>query len=45
MVTYLANTLGCVARIYTSIMEGGGMAMVRGYVIGECPWQHVWLSC
>ena len=32
---YIANAAGCVARIFTSIQEGGGYAMVRGFLLGE----------
>ena len=31
---YAANFLGCIARIFTSVQEGGGYAMVRGYLLG-----------
>ena len=31
---YAANFLGCIARIFTSLQEGGGYAMVRGYLLG-----------
>ncbi|KAF5835918.1 hypothetical protein DUNSADRAFT_6675, partial [Dunaliella salina] len=33
LVTCCINTLGCVVRIFTSITEGAGLAMVRGYSI------------
>ena len=26
---------GCVARIFTSIQEGAGLSMVRGFVLGD----------
>jgi hypothetical protein len=32
---YIANAAGCMARIFTSLQEGGGMAMVRGFLLGE----------
>lgn len=32
---YIANAVGCVARIFTSMQEGGGYAMVRGFLLGE----------
>ena len=32
--TAFANFAGCIARIFTSVQEGGGAAMVRGYVLG-----------
>ncbi|KAK9907948.1 hypothetical protein WJX75_000403 [Coccomyxa subellipsoidea] len=31
---YVANFMGCIARIFTSLQEGGGYAMVRGFVLG-----------
>ena len=31
---FVMNFGGCLARIFTSIQEGGGIAMVRAYVIG-----------
>ena len=34
---YAANFLGCIARIFTSLQEGGGYAMVRGYMLGADP--------
>ncbi|KAK9811878.1 hypothetical protein WJX72_011664 [[Myrmecia] bisecta] len=34
MVTFVANVAGCLIRIFTSIQEGGGITMVRGFVIG-----------
>jgi mannose-P-dolichol utilization defect protein 1 len=33
VITYAANTLGCIARIFTTIQEGGGTAMLRSYCI------------
>lgn len=33
--TAFANFAGCIARIFTSVQEGGGIAMVRGYILGE----------
>lgn len=33
--TAFANFAGCIARIFTTLQEGGGMAMVRGYSLGE----------
>jgi mannose-P-dolichol utilization defect protein 1 len=35
VITYAANTLGCVARLFTTAQEGGGAAMFRQYVISE----------
>jgi mannose-P-dolichol utilization defect protein 1 len=35
VITYAANTLGCVARLFTTVQEGGGSAMFRQYVISE----------
>ena len=37
---YAANFLGCIARIFTSLQEGGGYAMVRGYLLGAVPAMH-----
>lgn len=34
---YVANFMGCIARIFTSLQEGGGYAMVRGFVLGVWP--------
>jgi mannose-P-dolichol utilization defect protein 1 len=36
LVTYGVQTLGCVARIFTTRQEGGGSAMLRAYIIGGC---------
>eukprot|EP00879_Flechtneria_rotunda_P002573 GHRR01002772.1.p1 GENE.GHRR01002772.1~~GHRR01002772.1.p1 ORF type:complete len:246 (+),score=70.33 GHRR01002772.1:204-941(+) len=33
IITYAANTLGCLARIFTTTQEGGGAAMLRSYAI------------
>uniref|UniRef100_A0A383VSW1 Mannose-P-dolichol utilization defect 1 protein homolog n=1 Tax=Tetradesmus obliquus TaxID=3088 RepID=A0A383VSW1_TETOB len=33
VITYAANTLGCVARLFTTMQEGGGSAMFRQYCI------------
>ena len=38
MITSAANTLGCVAGLFTTMQEGGGSAMFRQYVISE--WLH-----
>lgn len=35
VITYAANTLGCVARLFTTMQEGGGSAMFRQYCISE----------
>ena len=35
---YIANAVGCVARIFTSLQEGGGYAMVRGFLLGNAPY-------
>jgi hypothetical protein len=35
VITYAANTLGCVARLFTTVQEGGGSAMFRQYCISE----------
>lgn len=34
LVTFGVNAAGCVARIFTSLQEGGGAAMVRAYCLG-----------
>ncbi|KAK9835094.1 hypothetical protein WJX84_012224 [Apatococcus fuscideae] len=34
IVTYVFNLGGCVIRIFTSIQEGAGIAMVRGFILG-----------
>ena len=34
-ITYAANFLGCLARIFTSYKEGGGASMIRGYILGR----------
>jgi len=39
-VTAFANFAGCIARIFTSLQEGGGAAMVRGYILGKIPGPH-----
>lgn len=31
---YMANFLGCIARIFTTLQDGGGYAMVRGFLLG-----------
>lgn len=36
IITYAANTAGCVARLFTTMQEGGGAAMLRSYCISEC---------
>jgi hypothetical protein len=41
IVTYAANTLGCIARIFTSYQDGGGVSMIRSFLIGEItPFLH-----
>lgn len=44
---YAANFLGCIARIFTSLQEGGGYAMVRGFLLGDvpCPPAFGYLVC
>lgn len=37
IITAFANLAGCLARIFTSLQEEAGMAMVRGYLLGEQP--------
>jgi mannose-P-dolichol utilization defect protein 1 len=34
IVTYAANTLGSLARVFTSVSAGGGGALVRNYALG-----------
>jgi PQ loop repeat len=34
IITTAANLLGALARIFTTIHEGGSAAMVRGYMLG-----------
>ena len=34
-VAFVANVLGCMARIFTSYQDGAGMAMIRGFVLGK----------
>ena len=36
---YIANAAGCMARIFTSVQEGGGYAMVRGFLLGGTLWK------
>ena len=36
IITYGLNTAGAAARIFTSIQEKAGDAMLRGAVISEC---------
>jgi mannose-P-dolichol utilization defect protein 1 len=36
VITFGANTLGCVARLFTTLQEGGGSAMMRSYALSEC---------
>jgi mannose-P-dolichol utilization defect protein 1 len=35
VITFGANTLGCVARLFTTLQEGGGSAMMRSYALSE----------
>jgi mannose-P-dolichol utilization defect protein 1 len=35
LITYGVNTVGCVARIFTTMQEGGGDAMLRSYILGK----------
>lgn len=32
--TYIANFGGCIARMFTSYKEGGGISMIRAYALG-----------
>jgi len=34
VVAFVANVLGCMARIFTSYQDGAGIAMIRGFVLG-----------
>lgn len=34
LVTFGVNTAGCVARIFTTLQDGGGAAMLRSYCLG-----------
>jgi mannose-P-dolichol utilization defect protein 1 len=34
-ITFGVNTAGCVARIFTTLHEGGGAAMLRSYALSE----------
>lgn len=36
IITYAANTLGCIARLFTTVQEGGGSAMLRSYMLSKC---------
>jgi len=36
IITYAANTLGCIARLFTTVQEGGGSAMFRSYMLSKC---------
>lgn len=42
IITYGLNTAGAAARIFTSIQEKAGDAMLRGAVISECPTLLFW---
>lgn len=35
IITFAANTLGCIARLFTTMQEGGGSAMMRSYALSE----------
>ena len=35
IITFAANFLGGLARIFTSLQEGGGASMARAYIIGK----------
>jgi len=37
IITFAANFLGGLARIFTSLQEGGGFPMARAYAIGAPP--------
>jgi len=34
IVTFLMNVVGCCVRIFTTLQEGGGASMARGFVLG-----------
>ena len=34
MFTFVFNCLGCIARMFTSYAEGGGLVMIRGFALG-----------
>jgi hypothetical protein len=36
IITFAANTLGCIARLFTTMQEGGGSAMMRSYALSKC---------
>lgn len=36
LITYALNSVGAAARIFTSIQEKAGPAMLRGAIISEC---------
>lgn len=41
VITFSANTLGCIARLFTTLQEGGGSAMMRSYALSEyCMTDH-----
>jgi len=41
IITFAANTLGCIARLFTTLQEGGGSAMMRSYALSEyCMTDH-----
>ena len=42
IITFAANFLGGLARIFTSLQEGGGASMARAYIIGT---EHSHLLC
>ncbi|KAK9831955.1 hypothetical protein WJX81_002788 [Elliptochloris bilobata] len=44
IITFAANFLGGLARIFTSIQEGGGLSMARAYVIADIQWQRACLK-
>lgn len=33
LITYSVNFLGCIARIFTTLQEGGGAAMLRNFIL------------
>ena len=48
LITYALNAVGAAARIFTSIQEKAGGAMLRGAIISECclpPCLHALIAC
>jgi hypothetical protein len=45
IITFAANFLGGLARIFTSLQEGGGFPMARAYAIGAPPRLRLSADC